>query len=275
MGGEGKNVQVMQRIQSKNANSDLVLPPDWERARGSCYCCSARPGEEQQPCQNCCSHASPGGSKVMATILLPRPQPPSPAAPASRELGGLEPCHSLPPNQSSGWRGNRDKARRAWMHRVGLQCQLTPMESQSLQQGHPLSQGKANSRGDEQPARRGSLAQQPLQQRRIPSFIIQDSQPHLHELRAQEPLTFCKKILSLSCSSAQQDGVRSAQFLSPTGTSGKIHPVLSISEGSSFLFAPKNRVIFRSHEKSSFQNFLEEKAFQVSKNPSDLTQDRS
>lgn len=48
----------MQRSQAKNANSDLILPPGWERAWGSCYCCSASTRDEQEPCQNFCSDAS-------------------------------------------------------------------------------------------------------------------------------------------------------------------------------------------------------------------------
>lgn len=61
----------MWRIRAKNANSDLLLPPDWERARGSC---SASTAEEQEPSQNCCRDASSRGRKVKATILLPRQQ---------------------------------------------------------------------------------------------------------------------------------------------------------------------------------------------------------
>lgn len=56
-----------------------------------------------------------------------------------------------------------------------------------------------------------------------------------------------------SYSSPQQDGAHSAQFLIPAGTSGKIHPELSTSEGSSFLCAPKTRATFRNLGKSSSQ----------------------
>lgn len=175
-GKKGKSVQVMQRIRAKNANSDLLLPPGWEGARGSYYCCSASSGEEQEPCQNCCSDASSGCRKVKATVLLPRQQGHNPPAqqhplPGSWEAWNL-PRASLQTSSQDG-KGTGTKPRRRWTQRLDYNASRTHTESQGLHEGHPRPQGKGNSRGEERPVRRGSLAQQPLQQRRIPSFIIQ------------------------------------------------------------------------------------------------------
>lgn len=111
----------MPRRQVKNANSDLLLLPGWERVRGSCYCSSASTRDEQEPHQNfcghrrlrvCCSEGRGNHPSAQAT----RPQPPGPAVSSLAKIHMKAICS---PSAAGQWckedtEGEEQGARAVW-----------------------------------------------------------------------------------------------------------------------------------------------------------------
>lgn len=106
-------------------------------------------------------------------------------------------------------------------------------ESQGLHEGHPLSQGQGKfQRGGtvSQERKFGSAA--PSSRGRLPVLLSKlrlSATPSRGACSGATDLLQENPGLQLH---PKQDGTHSAQFLIPTGTSNKIHPVLSTSEGS-------------------------------------------
>lgn len=171
-------------IWAKNANSDLLLPPDWERARGSCYCCSASTGEEQEPCQNCCAMALLEAEGHHPSAQATKPQPPEPSSTILQGAGrdGTSPQKKKKTFLQASPQGGKGTGTKPWTH----WADAVPAAWKA----------KVSMRAIHCPRARAipeGLAQQPLQQRRTQFFI----QTLSHTFTSyQEPLTFCRAVLS-------------------------------------------------------------------------------